>query len=188
MNIGLLKNGFRVAASWRSKKMHSVHLELQRRRCTSEQRLSNSLKNSRCHKNHLKSSVYSLLQDVDLQTTIYGSRKITLHHSSFLQFGNSWTCFRSNGWDEADQQHSMLVPFIKSLIFNSRGIYEVYCLWYKIQRYRGLATTNAEWAVTRKPCYRTPMAIQHFFFYCADSLSVSLAVHFSFILYILVIR
>ena len=38
---------------------------------------------------------------------IYGLCITVLHRVFFLQFGNSWTCFRNNGWDDVDQQHGL---------------------------------------------------------------------------------
>jgi hypothetical protein len=59
--------------------------------CQSEKWLPDLLENSRCHKNHLKSILYSMLLDVDLQNYLnYGSCVTVLHH---MQFRNSWTVF-----------------------------------------------------------------------------------------------
>jgi len=45
----------------------SVHLVLQCRHCMCEQRLLESMENSRSHTSHLKSIQYYLVQHVDLQ-------------------------------------------------------------------------------------------------------------------------
>jgi hypothetical protein len=68
---GLLKRGFRVTACWVLKKMFKLYtLRFNAGNWTSEQCLCDSLMNSSCYTNNLKSILYSLLQDVDLLTGI----------------------------------------------------------------------------------------------------------------------
>lgn len=58
VNMGLLKGGFWVMSSWRLKKMtRSVHLKSQCRRLHVWTVTACVLKNSRCHRNHLQSTL-----------------------------------------------------------------------------------------------------------------------------------
>jgi hypothetical protein len=62
---------------------------------------------------------------------------MALSHTSFLQYGNSWTtCSWKNGCDKVEQQHGQLVPL---------GASKLYLLCYRNQWRPGLATTNREW-------------------------------------------
>ena len=70
--IGLLKCGFRVMASCRVKKIHEMSsISFNMGCCMCGQGLPAWLENSTYCMNHLNSTLYSSLQDVDLQTRIY---------------------------------------------------------------------------------------------------------------------
>ena len=65
-NTGLLVHGFRFTSFCRSNKCSVSILSFNAGRCTSEQRLSGSLANSRCRTNHLKLILCSPLQVLDI--------------------------------------------------------------------------------------------------------------------------